>query len=210
MTAQIPDQLIHRGRVLDLCATPLEAYLKRLPKARRPKLLARSTANWRGYVASWEIIEQRLFLTGIEDAFFEVDGKLHEATLATIFPRGPHPVPATWVTDQLRCPEGRLRAYVHAAFASRYERDRILIFEKGALIEEWLIHNPPAPLHYLIGPDGSRTYATRFTSYALAPDEDPFPDGAPAEPWRLWGDRDWDIEGVEEQEGYVLGGLVRW
>ncbi|WP_210240393.1 hypothetical protein, partial [Amaricoccus solimangrovi] len=41
-------------------------------------------------------------------------------------------------------------------------------------MEEWLIHNPPAPLRYWIGPDGSRTYATAFTSLALAPDEDPF------------------------------------
>ena len=125
-----PDRLIHRSQNLDLCATPLEDYLKRLPKARRPKFLPGSTANWRGYVASWEIVEQRLFLTGIEDAIVQVDGKFHDATLETIFPRGPFPVPATWVTGEFRCPEGRLRTYVHAGFASAYERDRIFFIEK--------------------------------------------------------------------------------
>jgi len=210
MTAQIPDQLIHRGQNLDLCAAPLEDYLKRLPKARRPKFLPRSTANWRGYVATWEIIEQQLFLTGIEDAIFEVDGKAHEATLKTVFPRGRFPVPATWVTGELRCPEGRLRNYVHAGFGSEYERDRIFFIEKGTVVEEWLIHNPPAPLHYLISPDGSRTYATAFGSRALAPDEDPFPGDVPVEPWRVWGDPDWDVwPSGEEDEGYLIGGFTR-
>lgn len=210
MTAQIPDRLIHRGREFDLCALPLEDYLKRRPKARRPKFLPGSTANWRGYVATWEIIDQQLYLTGIEDAFFDAGGEMRKASLATVFPRRPHPVPARWVTDQLRCPEGRLRAYIHAGFASEYERDRMFIFEKGVLVEEWLIHNPPAPLHYLIAPDGSRTYATAFGSRALAPDQDPFPAGAPVEPWRLWGDPDRDIciDAGEDQEGYVIGGLV--
>lgn len=213
MTAQIPDRLIHRGRELDLCTLPLEAYLKRLPKARRPRFLPGSTANWRGYIATWEIIDQRLFLTGLEDAVCEAGGTPREATLATIFPQGPYPVPATWVTGQLRCPEGRLRAYVHAGFASEYERDRLLIIEKGVLIEEWLIHNPPAPLQYLIGPDGSRTYATAADTRALAPDEDPFPADASVEPWRLWGDPDWDIcvcDDDGDQEGSVIGGLTRF
>lgn len=212
MTAQIPDRLIHRGRELDLCALPLEGYLKRLPKARRPKFVPGSTANWRGYVATWEIIDGRLFLTAIDHAVFKADGKLNEASLAAIFPRGPHPVPATWVSDGLRCPEGRLRAYVHAGFASTYERDRILVIENGVLVEEWLVYNPPAPLHYLIAPDGSRTYATAPGSGALAPDQDPFPGDAPVEPWRLWGDPDWGVcvsSNGEDLEGYVIGGLTR-
>lgn len=213
MTAQIPDRLIHRGQTLDLCDLPLEAHLKRLPKARRPRFLPASTANWRSYVATWEIIDQRLFLTGIEGAVYAADGKLQDATLATLFPRGPFPVPATWVSDRLRCPEGRLRAYVHAGFASEYERDRMLIVYKGELVEEWLVHNPPAPLFYRSDPDGSRTYATAMSSQRLAPDEDPFPGEVPVEPWRVWGDPNWDVwgsGGAEDQEGYVIAALTRF
>jgi hypothetical protein len=212
MTAQIPDRLIHRGRELDLCTLPLQDYLKRLPKARRPKFRPGSTANWRGYVAIWQIIDGRLFLTAIEDSVVEVDGRVEEANLATIFPHRSAPVAATWVTDDLRCPEGRLRSYVHAGFASEYERDRILAIEKGVLLEEWLVYNPPAPLHYLIAPDGSRTYATTLGSMALAPDQDPFPVDTPVEPWRLWGDPDWDVcvsSDAEDQEGYFVGALTR-
>lgn len=123
-----------------------------------------------------------------------------EATLGAIFPRGPFPVPATWVTGELRCREGRLRSYAHAAFASEYERNRVFLVEKGDVVEEWRVHNPPASLHYLIGPDGSRTYATALARQALAPDEDPFPGDIPVEPWRVWGDPDWDVWPEDEED----------
>jgi hypothetical protein len=193
MTAQQPDILIHRGRRLDLYGAPLYRHLVRIPRARRPKFRSGTTANHRGYVAVWEIIDGQLYLTAIEDACVMVDGALQDATLQTVFPRGPYPVPAKWVSDELRCPEGRLRWYIHHGFASRFERDRVFWVQKGVVVEEWLVHNPPAPLYYLIAPDGSRTYAQDFTRLALAPDEDPFPGDGPVEPWRLWGNPDWDI-----------------
>ena len=209
MTAQMPDRLIHHGRILDLCATPLEDCLRRRPKARRPKFLRLSTANWRGYVATWEILDQRLFLTGIEDGLVQTDGGPQEVTLKTLFPRGPFPKPATWVSGALRCPEGRLRNYVHAGFASQYERDRVFIVESGIVVEEWLVHNPPGPLHYLINPDGSQTYAEALTTRELAPEKDPFPGDGPVEPWRVWGDPDWDVW-PDTDDSYVLGGYVSW
>ncbi len=209
MTAQIPDCLIHHGRKFDLCDAPLYTYLKCLPKARRPRFRPQTTANWRGYIATWEIIDGRLFLTGISEAAVEKDGEIHDATLETVFPRGPYPKPATWVTGALRCPEGRLRSYAHAGFASVYERDRLFIFEKGVLVEEWLRYNPPAPLHYLINSDGSRSFSGAFTTQALNPEEDPFPGNVPVEPWRVWGDPNWDVwnpdEKSEESQYFIAG-----
>ena len=84
MTAQCPDILVHRGRSLQLCATPLADLLKRRRRAARPRFLVQSTGCWRGYVATWEIIDRRLYLTGLEDAFVMVDGTPQPATLATI------------------------------------------------------------------------------------------------------------------------------
>ena len=209
MTANIPDKLVHRGRTLNLCATPLEDWLKRQPKARRPTFLPASTANRRGYVATWEIIDERLYLTALENAVCKLGEELHEATLETLFPGGPFPKPATWVTGRFSCPEGRLRSYVHAHFASEYERDRIFFIEKGLVVEEWLVHNPPAPLYYLIGPDGSRTYAEALTTRELAPEQDPFPGDGPVEPWRVWGNPDWDVWPDIEDDTWVLGPYVR-
>ena len=210
MTAQVPDRLIHRGRAYSLCALPLEDYLKRLPKARRPAFRPGSTANWRGYRAVWEIADGQLFLVGIEDAIATIDGTLKEVSLADLFPHRQPPVKATWVTDWLRCPEGRLRSYVHAGFASTYERDRLFEVERGEVCEEWLRYNPPAPLHYLIAPDGSRRFATIPGLAGLAPEDDPFPAGSPVEPWRLWGDPDWGMEPDADPEGYMIGGWTEF
>ncbi len=55
MTAQFSDVLLLRDKRHALCATPLEPYLRRLPKARRPVFQTTSTACWRGYVALWQV-----------------------------------------------------------------------------------------------------------------------------------------------------------
>jgi hypothetical protein len=190
MTAQMPDRLIHRGRVRALYSTPLYDYFRRLPKYNRPVFVSTTTANWRGYVATWEIVASRLFLTNIEGFIKNEDGSQDDASLARCFPCQPHPIHATWVTDGLRCPEGRRRYYVHAGFSSHYERDRIFQVKEGEVEEEWLIYNPPSPLRYRIGPDGSRT----FFEDRDAPAADPFPADAEVEPWRLWGRPDWDFD----------------
>lgn len=201
MTAQIPDRLIHRGRTLDLCARLLDDYLMRLPKSRRPIFLPESTAHWRGYLGTWEFRDGRLLLTAVEGWFHLGGGEPREASLDACFPwlHG-RPLHARWVTEELRCPEGRLRAYVHAGFASEYERDRIFVVRRGMLIEEWLVYNPPAPLHYQIQPDGARRYYAGPSARPEHEAPDPFPADAPVEPWRLWGDPDWDIEGPGESE----------
>lgn len=193
MTAQEPDKLIHHGRELFLHTLPLRPYLNRLPKSHRPRFLSGSTANWRGYVATWEIVEHRLYLIGIRGWLADGDGTCSEASLAKCFPWRSPPIFAAWFTDDLRCPEGRLRAYVHAGFASKYERDRLFYVQRGIIEEEWLVYNPPSALHYRVEAGGRRSYADAPTSAALCPSEDPFQAGAPVEPWRLWGDPNWDI-----------------
>lgn len=87
---------------------------------------------------------------------------------------------ANRVSDELRCPEGRLRGYVHAGFASRYERDR--------------------PFHLW---RGARPRLALPGRWADDPAPDPFPPRAPVEPWRIWGrpDRDLEEEGDAEEAG---------
>lgn len=165
MTAQIPDILHHRGMTLDLCDQALQPYLDRLRKDRRPRFYQTTTACHRGYVATWEIRDGMLTLTALEAAV-EAGGRFVWIGLAEAFPWAGDSLPATWFTGEVRCPEGRMRDYVHHAFASVYERDRLMYFDKGRLVCEHLVLNPPQPLIYRIDPDGTRTCMTGFGHFA--------------------------------------------
>lgn len=210
MTAQIPERLIHRGQELDLCARPLDDYLRRLPKARRPHFESPSTSLWRGYIGTWEIVGDRLWLVALE-GFVKTDAGVEEVDLAAAFPWRSGPIHATWVDDVLRCPEGRLRWYQHAAFQSVYERNREFDVVGGIVQKEVLVHCAPPSLVYEILPDGRRIYRGEriimpsghaFDTWDEG-ETDPFPEDGPVEPWRLWGDPNRGFES-EEEEGYAV------
>jgi hypothetical protein len=130
MTAQIPEILIHRGQKLSLCEQPLYPYLARIPKSRRPAFASTTTACHRGYVGTWEIREDQLYLVGIEGLMRTPEGFV-EACVETALPWVKGALAAKWFSGRVRCPEGRLVTYVHHAYASTYERDRIFEFDMG-------------------------------------------------------------------------------
>jgi hypothetical protein len=63
-TAQDPDLLIYNGKTYDLFSNPLENFYDG-NKSKRPKFWVEpnsvSSGNWRGYVATWEIIDDKLY-----------------------------------------------------------------------------------------------------------------------------------------------------
>jgi hypothetical protein len=63
MTAQIPDVLLVNGETVPLFTNPLDGYLGSLGDGW--PFATTSTANWRGYIASWEIRDGRLLLVGV-------------------------------------------------------------------------------------------------------------------------------------------------
>lgn len=71
---------------------------------------------------------------------FDLDG---------IFPRedesivrdGEGRVRADWYTGELRIPRGRMTGYVHGGYGSRYERDHLVMIEKGVVIRGWTREN---------------------------------------------------------------------
>ncbi|MGL4284841.1 MAG: hypothetical protein ACRCVA_00770 [Phreatobacter sp.] len=200
MTAQCPDVLTLRGRHQELCAIPLEGYLRRLRKAVRPAFRMTSTACRRGYIARWEVREDALYLVELEGRI-ERNGERLDANLGMALPWLKPPVLATWVSDCLRCPEGRLISYRHFGFASQYERDRLLHVEKGRVREEWLRLNPPEPIWYKIAADGGRT---RFEyPHPEEPElDDPFPPEATPQGHYFWG----QPPAEDDDESYVCGG----
>jgi len=80
MTAQISEKLLFEGEKHAMCTNPLGDY-GALGRG-LPKFASNCTALWRGYVGTWEIINDRLYL-------IELRGDLEsgeDANLETVFP----------------------------------------------------------------------------------------------------------------------------
>lgn len=131
-----------------MCTNPLGQYFSM--GGFKPHFQAPSTALWRGYVGSWEIVDDRLYLV-------ELSGTLEngtEATIEAVFPGFPDRVFAHWYSGTIRLPQGRQIKYVHMGYGSIYERDLYLDVEKGVLKKSRVRHNGSAERKD--GPEGYR------------------------------------------------------
>lgn len=138
MTAQIAERLRYEGEDVAMCTNPLNDYFAM--GGVNPRFERASTALWRGYVGSWEIVNERLYMVGLA-------GTLEsgvEASLATIFPDHPDRVFAHWYTGTIRIPQGKRLEYVHMGYGSTFERDLFLDIEKGVVIATRVRHNGTA------------------------------------------------------------------
>ena len=184
MTAQFPERLIVRGQTLALYGTPLDRYLTRLPKSRRPQFVVECTALRRGYIGTWAIRDGALWLDAIEGTLWQNDTYV-DASLEAVFPRAKGPVKATFVTEELRCPEGAQLAYEHHPFASPFERDRVFRIRRGEVEAERLYVNPPYWIGYDIKPDGTRAILSDGVLNGKDPVDLYAPDEIPRAP-RFW------------------------
>lgn len=133
MTAQFTEVLRHQGETLSLCSYPLSVYWK--SSANPVELQSTSTGCWRGYVGTWEIVGDRLYLVKF---WGHVQGEsgLKQVGLADIFTGYPDGVFAHWFTGELRCPLGERLRYVHSGFASKYERELFITVRRGVVMFE--------------------------------------------------------------------------
>lgn len=68
MTIQAGDILDYQGESYEIANNPLQSYFNLQNPA--PVFQFTNTANWRGYIATWQITpEGKLFLTGISGTF---------------------------------------------------------------------------------------------------------------------------------------------
>jgi len=128
MTAQISEKLLFEGEKHAMCTNPLGDYSAL--GGELPRFASNCTALWRGYVGTWEIINDRLYL-------IELNGELEsgqDADLETVFPGYGQRVFAHWYSGVIRLPQGKMLEYIHMGYGSTYERDLLLEFEKGVLI----------------------------------------------------------------------------
>ncbi|EED31279.1 conserved hypothetical protein [gamma proteobacterium NOR5-3] len=135
MTAQIADVLIAGNDRMQLFTNPLEMFFEKM--GTRPDFTLPSTANWRGYVATWDLTDGRLYLRSIS-------GRLKDTTacsVASIFPGFPDRVFAHWFSGELRVPIGRVLSYMHMGYGSQYEAYRLVKIHLGVVTADQAMSN---------------------------------------------------------------------
>ena len=158
-TSQVGDILMWKGDTLKLFSNPLELrsdskelskiiaseleneYRRLYPKKYETEedVSLVSTACWRGYVAEWTIISDKIYLSNIYvwyDSKVKVDLKKifgNELTGNLLF--------ANWVTGQLYVPKGQCIEYVHLGYNSIYETETVIEFNDGVLVSSKTYNN---------------------------------------------------------------------
>jgi hypothetical protein len=126
MTAQASDSITYLGDSYPLFSEPLESYFDKGHP--RPPFQAPHTACWRGYIATWEIIENKLYLVDMEAW---LDNK--EVKLSAVFPRKKKPILSKWFNGVLRLQKGEMLNYVHMGYASTFEQEILITVEHGVV-----------------------------------------------------------------------------
>ena len=145
-TPQAPDVLVYKDRTYRLFANPLESFYQDPNK--RPlfvfQLNQRSSGNWRGYIATWTIENDFLYLVNIDAWVCNRDSTgCKRADLASLFGKRYRngKVKADWFSGDLRMPEGEMLEYVHLGYESVFEREIILTVDSGKLVKESMVDN---------------------------------------------------------------------
>lgn len=138
-TAQIPEKIVYEGTEGFLFTNPLETYFTQ--DNPRPEFAAPHTACWRGYIGSWEIREDTLYLTDLKAWLRDSEGKAAPAEFERIFPGKTKPMKADWFTGTLRIPRGKPIRYVHMGYQTVYEYDVFLRVDAGKVIDRQTIDN---------------------------------------------------------------------
>lgn len=135
-TAQVSDVLIVDGQEFALNTNPLEAQLEQ-KKWRPPEEAIRSTANWRGYVATWEVKGDKFFLRNVSIRVSDpkdVREETRKDIIGELYP-GASEVFADWYTGALIVPDGKMTRYVHMGYGSSYDHYQLFRVRAGQIVE---------------------------------------------------------------------------
>jgi len=135
MTAQFGEKLIIDGESNSMMTQPLAVYFEL--SGVQPEFEVSSTALWRGYVGTWEILGERLYLLKISANY--TNGA--SAKLEDLFPGYPNRVFAHWYSGNIRIPQGEIVKYVHMGYESVFEQDLIIRIKKGCVVSREIIDN---------------------------------------------------------------------
>lgn len=135
-TAQVSDLLIVEGKEFALNTNPLQAELQK--KQWTPPANAMiSSANWRGYLATWEIKDGKLFLKDVTIAISDPKdehGAISKSITGDLYP-GATEVFADWYTGALIVPDGEMTRYVHMGYGSSFDHYQVFRVHAGKIVE---------------------------------------------------------------------------
>jgi len=135
-TRQIPDNIIYNGKKYELWHSyPMESYFKKYPDKFPREERTPTTALWRGYIATFIIKGNQLYLKGIEIRTRDGDFSL-KSIFNQIFPDQTL-VKINWVTGIFVLPVGKIieRSQKNAG-EPIYENYIVLEIDKGVLKKE--------------------------------------------------------------------------
>jgi hypothetical protein len=138
MTIQAKDNLLFEGQVVSIGTLPLNDYFTKANIS--PDFHVFNTGCWRGYIGTWAIKDERLYLIHISATL--KTGEM--VNLETIFPGYPERVFAHWFSGIIQIPMGRnldINFLIGGLGMGIYERDMLLILEKGVVIKRQLRQN---------------------------------------------------------------------
>ena len=150
MAAQLPDIIVIDGECHDLYSNPLEQYWV-ANRIRRPSFIS-SVDCKRGYVATWELKNNHLFLKTItgeyEKTYFYFWKRIKPCTLKSVLKKSSlNNLAATWFTGKIRIPKGNRILYVHHEYESRFEQEMILTIEQGKVVKSIVLDYTQETLH---------------------------------------------------------------
>jgi len=138
-TSQIPDKIIYNGNEYKLHCNPMEAYFELHPE-KRPVNEIMSSNLWRGYVATFEIKDNALYLKDLSIQVSDTTTKdkfdhMWISVVDKVFPNETN-IKIDWYTGLLVLPYGELLNYVHMGYGSTYENYILIEINKGNFMKE--------------------------------------------------------------------------
>ena len=116
-TEQARDTITFAGQQDSMLERPLNEFLRRLPEV--PRLDIPSTANYKGYTASWEVKDSRLLL-----ATFHATTNRQPYSVSSLFPDRKLPIHANWYSGTVHIINGR-----ETLAQGRYTYERVIALQ---------------------------------------------------------------------------------
>lgn len=133
MTAQIKEIMIIENEKYTMHCTPLESYLNILPT--EVKFNYRTTACWRGYIGTWHLKNEKLYLINLKGTKYNSESCILEDVGLNFLFHEQEKVFANWFTGMLTVPQGDILTYCQDNYIPYYEHTLHLKFENGILID---------------------------------------------------------------------------
>lgn len=131
-TAQIPDLILIDGEKHRIHSEPLAPYLRSHPDL-IVSLTLLCTASWRGYRATWEITEGKLYLIEIDSD--PCSNTARAMPLTYYFRNDSERKFADWYSGVISIPQGKLVQVLPGGYSSRYERYITLTINDGIVVD---------------------------------------------------------------------------